>query len=70
MRQISLAAARVNAGKTQAHLAQAVGVSKNLIIDWEKDRKPIPQDKFEKYCKTCGCTPSDVRARVISVIRT
>ena len=36
--QISLAAARVNAGMTQAEAAKEMGVSKQTIINWEKGR--------------------------------
>lgn len=34
--QISLAAARVNAGLTQAEAAEKMGVTKRTIINWEK----------------------------------
>lgn len=34
--QISLAAARVNAGLTQDVVARRVGVSKRTVINWEK----------------------------------
>ncbi len=34
--QISLAAARVNAGLTQADVAEKMGVGKQTIVNWEK----------------------------------
>lgn len=34
--QISLAAARVNAGMTQEEVAKKMGVSKNTLVNWEK----------------------------------
>jgi toxin-antitoxin system, antitoxin component, xre family len=34
--QISLAAARVNAGMTQEDVSRALKVSKNTIVSWEK----------------------------------
>lgn len=34
--QISLAAARVNAGMTQEEVAKKMGISKQTIINWEK----------------------------------
>lgn len=34
--QISLAAARVNAGMTQEEVAKKMGVSKNTVVNWEK----------------------------------
>ncbi|MCI8483465.1 MAG: helix-turn-helix transcriptional regulator [Lachnospiraceae bacterium] len=36
--QISLAAARVNAGLTQNDVAEKINVSKQTIINWEKGR--------------------------------
>lgn len=39
--QISLAAARVNAGMTQEDVAARMHVSKNTVINWEK-RKVSP----------------------------
>lgn len=36
--QISLAAARVNAGLTQADVAKEMHVSKQTIINWEKGK--------------------------------
>lgn len=38
MLQISLAAARVNAGLTQKEVAEKMGVSKVTIISWEKGK--------------------------------
>lgn len=40
--QISLAAARVNAGLTQEDVAKEFGVSKQTIINWEKG-KSVPK---------------------------
>ena len=34
--QISLAAARVNAGLTQADVAEKMGVGKQTVVNWEK----------------------------------
>lgn len=34
--QISLAAARVNAGKTQEDVSVEMHVSKNTVVNWEK----------------------------------
>ena len=36
--QISLAAARVNAGFTQDYVAKYMKVSKNTIVNWEKGK--------------------------------
>lgn len=36
--QISLAAARVNAGMTQEDVAREMHVSKNTVLNWEKGK--------------------------------
>ncbi|MDD6268414.1 MAG: helix-turn-helix transcriptional regulator [Clostridium sp.] len=36
--QISLAAARVNAGLTQADVAEKMGVSRQTVINWESGK--------------------------------
>lgn len=43
--QISLAAARVNAGLTQEEVAKKLGISKQTIVNWEKGKNVpgIPQ---------------------------
>ena len=69
MRKISLAAARVDADLTQMDVARSVGVSKNTIIDWEKGRKYPTLEQLEKYCKTCGCSTSDVRCTVLTLAK-
>lgn len=49
--QISLAAARVNAGMTQEDVARAMKVSKQTIGNWEKG-KVIPKPaEFEMMCR-------------------
>lgn len=39
--RISLAAARVNAGLTQADVAREMHVSKNKVVDWEKGKSEL-----------------------------
>ena len=36
--QISLAAARVNAGLTQEEVAKSMNISKNTLVNWEKGK--------------------------------
>lgn len=49
--QISLAAARVNAGLTQEDVARTMKVSKQTIGNWEKG-KIIPKPaEFEMMCR-------------------
>lgn len=50
--QLTLKAARVNAGLTQKELAKQMGISEPTLIKWEKgDGKDIKLGEFEKLCK-------------------
>ena len=48
--QISLAAARVNAGLTQEDVAKNLGVSKNTI-NWEKGKSIPRATQMQKMCE-------------------
>ncbi len=49
--QISLAAARVNAGLTQADVAKEMRLNKQTIVNWEKG-KVIPKTaQLEMMCR-------------------
>lgn len=52
--QISLAAARVNAGYTQTQLGDIMGVTKNTIINWEKGRIIPGIPEMEKLSSVLG----------------
>ena len=69
MKKITLAAARVNAGLTQDELRKAIGVSKNVLIDWEKGRKYPTMEQLERFCNACGCSPKDLDCKVLVLSR-
>lgn len=55
--QISLAAARVNAGMTQEDVARTMKVSKQTVGNWEKG-KIIPKPaQFGMMCSLYGIDP-------------
>ena len=56
--RISLAAARVNAKKTQEDVAREMKVSKNTINNWENGKIEMKPAQFKMYCDIVGA-PED-----------
>ena len=54
MPKISLKAARVNAGLTQADSAERIGVSVSTIKNWETGKSFPNQPMIEKICEVYG----------------
>lgn len=52
--QISLAAARVNAGLTQQDVASMMKVSKNTIVNWENGKVEMKPAQFKMYYSVVG----------------
>ena len=52
--KISIAAARVNAKKTQEELAKALHVSKQTIGAWENGKTSPTVEKAIEFCKLCN----------------
>ena len=50
MLQISLKAARINAGKTQKDAANAIGVSNSAIVKWENGKTLPRADQLNNLC--------------------
>lgn len=56
--KISMAAARVNAKKTQEDVAKEMSVSKQTIINWEKGKVEMKPAQFKMFCAIVGA-PED-----------
>lgn len=54
MFQITLAAARVNAGLTQTDVAKAMRVSKATVGNWESGKTEMKPAAFNMFCEICG----------------
>lgn len=54
MLQITLEAARVNAGYKLKDVAEIVGKAPNTISNWEKGKTTIPKVWFTKLCEVYG----------------
>ena len=58
--RITLAAARINKGLTQAQAAKALNVSKKTLWSWENG-KTIPKiDKIDAICTLYGVTYENI----------
>ncbi len=51
--KITLAAARVNAGFTQAEIARKIGVSCTTVKNWENGRSVPKMNQFQAFCNIC-----------------
>ena len=58
--QISLRAARVNAGMTQEAAARAIGKSKDTIRNWESGKTKIPAEDFMALCSLYSASKDDI----------
>ncbi len=58
--KVSLKAARVNAGMTQAEAARAIKVNPSTLGNWEKGRSSPPADKAKQLCDLYGATIADI----------
>lgn len=58
--KISMAAARVNAKKSQEELAKEMGLTRTTIVSWENG-KIIPKPaQFEMFCRLCEIPKDNV----------
>lgn len=59
--QITLKAARVNKGMTQADLGKEVKVTKKTINSWENGKTKPSIDKIEPLCAVLGVKYDDIK---------
>lgn len=57
--QITLRAARVNAGLGQSFVAYKLGVNAATVSSWETGKTKPSLDNFRKMCELYGC-PEDM----------
>lgn len=60
MAKITLEAARVNAGLTQAQLAEKMDVSRQSVIDWENGKREMRTAYFYLFCQLTGFSTDDI----------
>ena len=59
--RITLEAARVNAGLTQAEAAKKIGVSKETLSNWERGKTFPSSDKIFIICEVYKCHYDQIR---------
>ena len=59
-RQISLVGARTSAGLTQQELADKLGVSRRMIIDWESGKREMRPAYLYAICQITGFSVNDI----------
>lgn len=59
--QITLKAARINAGLTQEQVKQSTGFSRNTLYRWETGRGSPKWNDLEKLCKLYGIPPQCIK---------
>lgn len=52
--KITIAAARVNAGKTQAEVAKALHVNRGTVLSWESGKTCPSVEKAQEFCEFCN----------------
>ena len=63
MPQMTLKAARVNAGYTQAQVAKILDVSVSSIKNWEAGKTYPNLSTFEKLCELYGVSLDQIKVR-------
>ena len=58
--KISMKAARVNAGYTQADMAQKLEVTRVTYIKWENGKVQIRTPQFRMFCDIVGIGPDGI----------
>jgi len=64
MSNITLKAARVNAGFTQAEVAEKLGVAVSTVRNWETGATFPKQPAIEKMCDLYGVSYDNIRFNV------
>lgn len=60
MKQVSLKAARVNAGLSQAAAAKLLRKGKQTLSNWETGRTKIDAESFLELCRIYRAKPQDI----------
>lgn len=60
MAKITLKAARINAGLTQDGLAEKLGVSRKMIVDWELGKAEMRPAYLLAICYITGFNEDDI----------
>lgn len=65
VKDISVKAARINAGLKQEEVCKKLGMCKNVWLKYENGGKPMTEELVRKFAAICGCSPSDLDCDVL-----
>ena len=66
MARITLKAARVNLGLTQAEIADRMGVSRQTVFEWENGKREIKPAYLYMFCGIAGVSEDDIILPVVT----
>lgn len=58
--QITLKAARVNAGYRQSEIAEIIGVTNATVSNWESGVSDISAKQLNQFCEIVGVSYADI----------
>ena len=58
--KVTLKAARVNAGLTQAAAAEKLGIGESTLQQWETGKRCPRADRMGEICDLYGCSTDDI----------
>lgn len=58
--KVTLKAARVNSGYTQAEVAKKIGVSKTSVVNWENGTAEPKTSHFKALCEIYSASAEDI----------
>lgn len=59
--EITIRAARINAGYTQEQAARELGINRTTLIDWERGKRQIKAKWLLKLCDLYGVAESQIK---------
>lgn len=59
--EITIRAARINAGYTQEKAARELGINRTTLIDWERGKRQVKAKWLNKLCELYGVPENQIK---------